>query len=92
MTTPDSPELLTVDQFAKRLQLSRASVFAWVNRGILIQGKHFFKYGKVVRFVYSANTLELLLSACVIEESPSSAKNLSRAARQTKPSPVNWEY
>lgn len=99
MTTPNFPpqwdsnsELLTIVQFAERLQMSRATVFSWIHRGILVQGKHFLKFGKVVRFVWSDNLLELLMLDCAKETDRSTTKSTPRVARQTEPSPVNWEY
>jgi hypothetical protein len=92
MPKPASAEILTIDELAERLKLSRALVFEWVNRGILVQGKHFFKFGRVVRFVYSDNMLELLLNASGVEENHSTTKSVIVPARPTKPSPVNWEY
>ena len=83
-------ELLTIVQFAERLKMSRATVFSWIHRGILVQGKHFLKFGKVVRFVWSDNLLELLLIDCAKETGRSTTKGTPRAARQTEP--INWEY
>ena len=99
MTTPDTmpqrdsnAELLTVDQLAERLQLSRATIFAWVQRGILVQGQHFLKYGRVVRFLWSDNMLESLLIESVNKDCRLMTKSASHTPRQTNPGPVNWEY
>ncbi len=47
-------EFLTVEQFADRLQVSRTTVFGWLKSGHLVQGTHFFKIGRVLRFVWDA--------------------------------------
>lgn len=98
MTTADSmpqcncrTELLTAEQFAERVHLSRATIFAWVQRGILENGKHFLKFGRVVRFIWSDNTLELLLIESKKGDLRSTAKSAPRA-QQAKPIPINWEY
>lgn len=89
--TSDSqvPELLTVDQMADRLTLSRATVFAWMQEGILVKGRHFLKYGRVLRFVWSAELIQELLAGCMIDEG---AMVPVRVPRQVKPNPINWEY
>ena len=98
MTTPDAAlqrksgaELLTIEQFAKRLQMSRATVFTWVQRGILVKGCHFLKFGRVVRFLWSDNTLELLLIDSAKDGPRPTTKSTPRA-QQAKRNPVNWEY
>ncbi len=58
-TIPQSLELLTVEQFAERLQVSRTTVFEWLKTGNLEQGKHYFKIGRILRFVWDV-TLFLL--------------------------------
>lgn len=58
MTTSHSnPELLTVEQFALRLTMSRTTAFDWLKSGILVQGKHYFKVGRILRFVWDETTL-----------------------------------
>lgn len=53
MTTCHSDtELLTVEQFAQRLAMSRTTLFEWLKTGTLVQGKHYFKVGRILRFVW----------------------------------------
>jgi excisionase family DNA binding protein len=56
---PAISELLTVEQFAERLQVSRTTVFEWLKTGNLEQGKHYFKIGRVLRFVWDVTLLLL---------------------------------
>ena len=98
MSTPDSmpqrhnhAELLTVEQFAKRMFMSRATVFTWVQRGILVKGKHFLKYGRVVRFLWSDNTPELLVIDSKNNDPEPTTRSAPRA-QQAKRKPVNWDY
>ena len=54
MTTSNSHhsqvELLTVEQFAKLMQVSRTTVFGWLKAGALAEGVHFIRLGRVLRF------------------------------------------
>jgi hypothetical protein len=47
---PPSPDLLTVEQFAERLQVSRTTVFGWLKTGALAERVHYFRLGRVLRF------------------------------------------
>jgi len=93
MNSPSDSELLTVEQFAERLQVSRATVFAWMQKQILVQGRHFLRFGRVLRFTWSADLVASLLH--------DSAQLLPVAAAVTTPvalvrkktgSPINWGY
>src|SRR5450759_4246326 len=57
-----TPELLTVEQFAQRLQVSRATVFTWIQKQILVPGRHFLKIGRVLRFCWSDDFVTCLLN------------------------------
>jgi len=50
-------EILTVEQFAQRLGMSRTTAFDWLKSGILVQGKHYFKIGRILRFVWDETML-----------------------------------
>ena len=93
MRSPSEPELLTVEQFADRLQVSRATVFAWMQKKILVQGQHFLRLGRVLRFPWSeelvASLLELSASALPLPSPPLSPVLVSRKKR---PTAINWEY
>lgn len=82
-------ELLTVEEFAKRVQVSRATVFAWMQKKILVQGRHFMKYGRVLRFVWNGALIQELVAGCLVDEG---AMVPVRVPRQIKPNPINWEY
>ncbi|MCG6535714.1 MAG: helix-turn-helix domain-containing protein [Syntrophales bacterium LBB04] len=43
-------ELLTVDQFAERFQVSRTTVFGWLKNGDLREGVHYIRIGRILRF------------------------------------------
>ena len=93
MLSPSDPELLTVEQFAQRLQVSRATVFAWMQKKILVQGRHFLRLGRVLRFPWSedlvASLLELSAQTLPVVPPPLAPVAVTRKKR---PSAMNWEY
>lgn len=90
---PQPPELLTVEQFAQRLQVSRATVFAWIQKQILVQGRHFLKFGRVLRFTWSDDFISILLqeSATAAAVAPPTL-SLVAVSRKKSDSSLNWEY
>ena len=53
-TCHSDTDLLTVEQFAEKMQVSRTTVFEWLKNGALQEGKHYFKIGRIIRFVWDA--------------------------------------
>lgn len=90
---PGTPELLTVEQFAQRIQVSRATVFTWIQKQILVPGRHFLKFGRVLRFAWSDD-----LVACLLQDSAQVATIAAPsilpavASRKKIGSTINWEY
>jgi predicted DNA-binding transcriptional regulator AlpA len=82
-------DVLTVEQFADKLQVSRATVFAWIQKNILKQGQHFFKIGRVVRFVWNADAIRELLQVSPPVAVVSSPPLL---ATKRKANRINWDY
>jgi hypothetical protein len=86
-------EILTVEEVSERLQVSRATVFAWMKKGILAQGRHYFKRGHVLRFLWSGELIqELLTGSPDNAEKASPIKPSLRPVRQIKSNPINWDY
>lgn len=52
MNNAPLPELLTVEQFAEKLMVSRTTVFTWLKSGYLVEGKHYFRRGRIIRFTW----------------------------------------
>jgi len=56
MKTSDSlhtmSDLLTVEQFADRMQVSRTTVFGWLKIGVLQEGTHYFRVGRILRLCW----------------------------------------
>lgn len=86
MTCHSDKELLTVEQFAKRFQVSRATVFVWLHKSIFTKGKHYLKIGRVLRFFWPMEGIEIIV------QEPVQAKAGVRMIRQKKSSPLNWNY
>jgi len=94
MKPNESPELLTVEQFAEILQVSRTTVFYWLKNGELTEGVHFFRLGRIIRFRYDE---DLFFTGKPASKPADKAKSLFRA-KGKKPAPapcrqaVNLDY
>ncbi len=87
-----TPELLTVDQFAQRLKVSRTTVFSWLKTGEIQEGVHFIRIGRVLRF-----RLQLELFFCKKQVHSTKEKQKKRPIspgrqRPTTTSMVNLDY
>jgi|GEM_PF-1700472 len=54
-------DVLTIEEYAERLKVSRATVFEWMREGTLKAGRHYIKIGRVVRFPWSMLAVEKIL-------------------------------
>ena len=45
-----SADVLTVEQFAERMQVSRTTVFGWIKTGAIQEGVHYIRLGRILRF------------------------------------------
>lgn len=79
-------ELLTPTEFAAKLKVGRSTLFDWLRQGLLVPGKHYFKVGRVLRFVWDDNTIATLLEATRQPKAPAKQRPIT-----TKPG-INWEY
>jgi len=52
---------LVVDEFAKRMAVSRTTVFKWIDEDVVVQGEHFFKIGRTLRFLWTKETIVSLV-------------------------------
>lgn len=60
-------ELLTVEEFAERMKISRTTVFDWIRKGTLKAGRHYLKIGRVIRFEWGHELVHKLHEDCVEE-------------------------
>jgi predicted DNA-binding transcriptional regulator AlpA len=90
---PTVTELLTVEQFAQRLQVSRATVFTWIQKQVLIQGRHFLKIGRVLRFTWSDDLISTLLidSAHALPVVIPAVVPVRLTSKKSESS-LNWDY
>ena len=58
--TQSIPAVLTVEEFAERMQVSRTTVFDWIKKGVLKAGRHYIQIGRVIRFEWSCELLQKL--------------------------------
>lgn len=82
-------EFMTVEQVAEKLHVSRATLFNWMQLGIFTHGKHFFKRGRVLRFIWS-NDLVNALSGDSQEKTETAT--VDKPVKLKNPSPLNWDY
>jgi len=93
-------EVLTPEEFAKRLKIGRSSLFEWLRKGVLIPGKHYFRVGRVLRFIWSDELITALLDQSVSisvsdgnlppEKPPVCQPHVEKKGR-SKPQ-INWDY
>jgi hypothetical protein len=86
-------ELLTIEELAKRLKISRATACEWQRQGIFRQGVHYLKFGRVVRYVWSDELIAVLLqdSAGIMPTDSQEEPTQTTPARK-KAGAINWDY
>jgi hypothetical protein len=52
MNSHSEREVLKVEQFAQRLQVSRTTVFGWMKSGRVQEGVHYFRIDRTLRFYW----------------------------------------
>jgi predicted site-specific integrase-resolvase len=77
-------EILTPEEFAKRLKIGRSTLFEWIRTGVLIPEKHFVRRGRILRFIWSD---DVLFSLAEPKVQPKTTMN--KRHNKTK---LNWEY
>jgi len=93
MTSHSETEILTADQFAQRLQVSRATLFNWMQKGFLVQGKHYFKRGHILRFIWSDDLIQgLLEESGEVAGKRQPVKPSAVPIQKEKSSSINWGY
>lgn len=81
-------EILTIEEMAERLRISRATLFVWLKMGFFTKGRHYFKRGRIVRFIWGVDTVNELLA----EQESKAEQPVVRVPRQRKESALNWDY
>lgn len=87
-----APELLTPEQFAAQLQVSRATIFEWMRKGVVRQGTHYMKFGRVVRFTWSDELISALLADSAVTSDNRQTEQAQTVIRPNKTNKINWDY
>lgn len=58
-------ELLSIEQFAAKMAVSRTTVYEWFKSGYLKAGRHYIKLGTTVRFAWGTELLQRLMEDSV---------------------------
>jgi predicted DNA-binding transcriptional regulator AlpA len=53
-------ELLTIEEYAKRLQVGRTTIYEWKSSGKLIPQQHFIQKARIIRFIWDLETIRSL--------------------------------
>ena len=53
-------ELVTVEEYAKRLHVGRTTIFKWKESGKLLPRQHFIQKGRTIRFIWELETIRSL--------------------------------
>lgn len=88
-------EVLTTKEVLMRLRISRTKLFELKRDGSLIPGRHFFKNGRVLRFVWSSDLIEALNEQPTETQSQKNRKSKGikrNPKRFPKKSPINLSY
>ena len=89
----DNFELITPEEFISRLKIAKSTLHLWKSKGWLLAGRHFVKFGSVVRYFWSEDRLIEIHENCNRDHSPQ-RQNLAPPI----PSPIvtgeriNWDY
>ncbi len=91
------PEMITIEEFADRMKISRTTVFEWIKKDRLKAGKHYIKIGRIVRFEWGPDLLRLLHEDTEfdhpVEERQAAEKPQTRKKRPTnRKTSINWDY
>jgi excisionase family DNA binding protein len=77
-------ELLTVQEFAERMKISRTTVFDWIRKGTLRLGRHYLKIGRVIRFEWGPELVQKLHEDSVEEQEKAINKSSSKRPESRK--------
>lgn len=80
-------DLLTSEEFMKKLKIGRSTLFEWLRSGVLEPGRHYVKVGRVLRFIWSNDIVAALAEATVQRK-----RQPERQRGSTAKPGINWEY
>ncbi len=93
MICPSDNDLLTVEEYAERLKVSRTTVFGWLKNGLLQEGKHYFRLGRIIRFVWDTGLLLKQKKKAKVTRDFESAVSAKQRQKHTPSQPgINLDY
>lgn len=87
-----APEILTPEEFARKLRIGRTTLFAWKRKGILVRGRHYIRIGRVVRFLWTDDLPASLREAMAADAAPDAALAKRRGTTARKKPLINWDF
>jgi excisionase family DNA binding protein len=55
-------KMITIEEFARNIGISRSTAYSWISAGKLVKGKHLVRIGRVVRIIWDDVLLAHLLA------------------------------
>ncbi|MBA7709776.1 hypothetical protein ES703_118701 [subsurface metagenome] len=89
------PEIVTTSELLKRLKIGRTKLFELKKNGTFTPGRHFFKNGRVLRFVWGADLIEAIHENTDDEPSPTNQqpkRPTMTTVHATNKSTINLDY
>lgn len=80
--------MISVEQFAGRMGVSRSTVFAWLAKGHLPEGKVYVRIGKTIRFIWSIEAIASMSEKKASESLPEENEPL----KSTRKPVVNMDF
>ena len=88
-------EIVTTSELLERLKIGRTKLFELKKNGTLTPGRHFFKNGRILRFVWGADLIEAIHENTNAEPSPTNQQFKTPAMpipRASTKSTINLNY
>jgi hypothetical protein len=86
-------EILTPEEFITRIKIGRSTMFDWIAKDILVCGKHYFKQGRILRFVWNDEMILSLLEASAKKPADTPPTLVTqRSQKATAKQSINWDY
>lgn len=62
------PMIITLEEFADRMQVGETTVWKWIRSGRLQPGRHYIQIDRIIRFHWSNELIHRLLEDCTHKE------------------------
>ncbi|KIH77490.1 hypothetical protein SAMN05660860_01845 [Geoalkalibacter ferrihydriticus] len=77
-------EVITLEEFSKRMKLSKSSIYTQIKKGALVAGKHFFRIGRCYRFIWGKDLLNIFHQESCVKK-PGLTPRPTQVAQKIKP-------